>query len=355
MAYALKVKQTVAQNLVRVVTEQIESAISELSDRDLEPQVAIHQARKRIKKIRALIRLVQEELGTLYSYENLLFRDATRRLADIRDAQCAVETFQKLSQRFPSRFGPQAYKSARNGLEERRNDVLGNKAHVQRIMDEVVDTLSKARKRLKSWPIAANDYSALASGHRKVYRRGRRLFTQTQDDQSPEMLHELRKATKYHWYHGRLLKGIRSKRMAKYNVAVKRMADLLGEHQDMAVLRIMLLKHPERYGTYHEIRELLKLIDRRQEELWQQALPLGNLIFLDKPKYIERRMLEDWERWKNTPNKKTSNIKAKPTTTPEPAQGTISDKETEITENIDSDVTAKNLVSESGESQPSSS
>jgi CHAD domain-containing protein len=354
MAYALDSKQTVPQNLVRIVMEQIERAVSELSDSSLEPQVAIHQARKRIKKIRALLRLARQELGTLYRYENLLFRDATRKLADIRDAQCVVETFQKLSQRYPARFGPRAYGSARKGLEERRSIVLDNKAHVQRIMGEVVDTLQKARKRLKSWPLTTNDYSALAAGHRKGYRRGRKLFTQTRDVPSPEIVHELRKAAKYHWYHGRLLKGIRSKRMSKYNAAVKQMTDLLGEHHDMAVLRSMLLKHPERYGTYHEIRELLKLIDRRQAELWQQALPLGNLIFLEKPRYVEKRMLEDWEHWKDAlEQKKSMNIEAKSPATPEPAVRSTSTKQTEITVDIDSDAAEMGIVSDPGESQPS--
>jgi CHAD domain-containing protein len=352
MAYALKVKQSVAQNMVRIVTEQIESAVAELSDKELQPQVAIHKARKRIKKIRALLRLLREELGTLYSYENLLFRDATRRLADIRDAQCAVDTFQKLSQRYPSRFGPQAYKTARHGLEERRNDVLSNKAHVQRIMDEVAETLQKARKRLKSWPLESNDYSALAAGHRKVYRSGRNLFRQTQDAPSAEIVHELRKETKYHWYHGRLLKRIRSKRMAKYNAAVKKMSDLLGEHQDMAVLRIMLLKHPERYGSYHEVRELLKMIDQRQDELWQQARPLGDLIFLEKPKYIEKRMLEGWNSWKKASQKKAAKKEENSDETPVLAQESTSDLETEETENIDPDTRGKDIVNKPSESHP---
>ncbi|MCP4406283.1 MAG: CHAD domain-containing protein [Gammaproteobacteria bacterium] len=125
------------------------------------------------------------------------------------------------------------------------------------------------------------------------------MFTRILNDApSPENIHELRKAVKYHWYHGRLLAKVRPKWMSRYNASVKRIADILGEHNDVAALRVLFLKHPERYGTYHEVRELLKLIDRRQQELWQQAEPLGHLIFLEKPKYIERRMLEDWERWK---------------------------------------------------------
>ncbi|MEN8130449.1 MAG: CHAD domain-containing protein [Pseudomonadota bacterium] len=306
MPYTFDAKQTVPENLIRTVSEQIDRAIAELCDKSLDPPTAVHQARKRIKKIRGVLRLAREEMGELYVYENLLFRDAGRRLADIRDAQAALETFDKLSQKYPAHFRREACHTVRKGLEEGLRKVAGNKAYVEQVINDVVDMLRHARKRLKSWPLSVDHYSALSKGHRKTYRKGRRLFARVYNEPTPENLHELRKAVKYHWYHGRLLRGTQTKRMARYNASVKRMADLLGEHHDMAALRSMLLKHPERYGTYHEIRGLFKLLDRTQEELWRQAEPLGRLIFLEKPKYIERRMLEDWEGWKAAQAQKAS-------------------------------------------------
>jgi CHAD domain-containing protein len=310
MPYKLDSKDTVPENMKRIVEEQIDRAISELTDKELDRLVAIHQARKRIKKIRGLLRLARNELGDLYAYENLLFRDAARKLSDIRDAQAAVETFEKLSQSHPARFAAGgAFRTARMGLEKRRQTVIGNKSYMDRLVAEVVEALRQARKRLKSWPLTTDHYSAMATGHRKTYRQARRLFGQSLQALSPENLHELRKALKYHWYHGRLFSGVRTKWMRRYNASVKRMTDLLGEHRDMTVLRIMLLKHPERYGTYHEVRELLKLIDRRQRQLWEAAEPLGNLIFLERPKHIEKSMLEEWENWKNAREKGTqSNV-----------------------------------------------
>ncbi len=305
MPYKLGSESTVPENIKRIVEEQIDRAISELSDKELDRLVAVHQVRKRIKKIRGVLRLMRKEMGDLYTYENLLFRDAGRKLSDIRDVQAIVETFEKLSQRFPGRFPPGAYRTARLGLEKRRQTIIQNKTYLDRIIAEVVEALRQARKRLKSWPLTTDHYTAMAAGHRKTYGQGRKLFGQSLQSLSPENLHELRKAVKNHWYHGRLFGGVRTKWMSRYNASVKRMADLLGEHRDMAVLRIMFLKHPERYGTYHEVRELLKLIDIRQQELWDQAEPLGNLIFIEKPRYIERRMLEEWENWKNTEAKRT--------------------------------------------------
>jgi CHAD domain-containing protein len=292
-------ESTIPENVTRIVNEQIDRAVAELTDKSLEPLVAIHQARKRIKKIRAVIRLVRKEMGDFYSYENLLFRDMGRKLADIRDAQAALETFEKLGQRFPAHFMPGAYARARIGLKKHRQTTIGNKSYLEKLISEVVDALQYTRKRLVFWPLTTDHFSAMDMGYRKTYRGGRRLFNQALlQAASPENLHELRKAVKYHWYHSRLLCKIHSKCMSRYNTSVKKMADLLGEHHDMALLHSMLLKHPERYGTYHEIMALLELIDRRKKELWEQTKPLGNLIFLEKPRIIEKRMLEKWEEWK---------------------------------------------------------
>jgi CHAD domain-containing protein len=302
MPYKLMPQTKVPENVIRIVNEQIDRAIAELTDKNLEPLTGVYQTRKRIKKIRALIRLVRKEMGEIYNYENLLLRDVGRKLADIRDAQATVETFDKLGQRYPARFVYGAYKRARMGLEKRRQLITDNKTYLDKLINEVVGNLQSIRKRLKSWPLTTDHFSAIDVGYRKTYRRGRWLFNQALQAASPENLHELRKAVKYHWYHGRLLGKIDSKWMLKYNAAVKKMADLLGEHHDMASLHSMLLKHPERYGTYHEIRELLMLIDKRQNELWEQTKPLGNLIFLEKPRIIEKRMLEKWVNWKRAQN-----------------------------------------------------
>lgn len=343
MPYVLDAKQTVPENLVRTVSEQIEQTITELCDKSLDSQTAAHQARKRIKKIRAVLRLARREMAELYAYENLLFRDAGRKLADIRDAQAVSETFDLLSRKYPTRFRGGAYRVAGEGLEKRRQDIIGNKAYVDQVIGDVVGSLEKARKRLKSWPLSTDHYDALGEGHRKIYRRGRQLFKRVRNEPTPENLHELRKAVKYHWYHGRLLSGIRPKRMKKYNTSVKEMADLLGEHHDMAALRSTLLRHPERYGTYHEVRELLKLLDRRQEELWHQAEPLGRLIFLEKPKHIEKRMLEDWEEWKTVQAQQAS----PDVDTELSAAGMIKESATDADKNITGRVISD--VSEKGE------
>ena len=57
----------------------------------------MHEARKDMKKLRALLRLARGELGEeIFGRENACFRDAARELAGTRDADVMLETLDAL-------------------------------------------------------------------------------------------------------------------------------------------------------------------------------------------------------------------------------------------------------------------
>lgn len=59
----------------------------------------IHEARKRFKKIRTLLRAMRSELGTdKYQDENTFFRDIARSVGAVRDAQSLIECLEKLKE-----------------------------------------------------------------------------------------------------------------------------------------------------------------------------------------------------------------------------------------------------------------
>ncbi|MFW6346768.1 MAG: hypothetical protein ACOC0M_10635, partial [Halomonas sp.] len=53
----------------------------------------IHQVRRRCKKVRALLRLVRSSNRPLYERENAAYRDAARRVADLRETTGLIEAF----------------------------------------------------------------------------------------------------------------------------------------------------------------------------------------------------------------------------------------------------------------------
>ena len=51
---------------------------------------AVHETRKSIKKVRALMRLVRTEPGESYTAENAALRGTGRRISEIRDAAALI-------------------------------------------------------------------------------------------------------------------------------------------------------------------------------------------------------------------------------------------------------------------------
>src|SRR5271165_4675242 len=101
MAYRLKRDESVIRGLKRVVREEIESAGTQLSgDRKTSRDECIHEARKSIKKVRALMRLVSPELSDTYARENARLRDIARRLSEFRDAFAIIATFDDLKKKY---------------------------------------------------------------------------------------------------------------------------------------------------------------------------------------------------------------------------------------------------------------
>jgi CHAD domain len=98
MAYRLKEIEDVGVGLRRILLEELAEARSSPGD-DLnrDPSEAIHDARKRFKKCRAVLRLAHSDIDRKeYKALNRSFRDAGRILSPVRDADVLVATVESL-------------------------------------------------------------------------------------------------------------------------------------------------------------------------------------------------------------------------------------------------------------------
>ena len=85
-----------ARALCRVTVEQFDGAIAELVG-GTDVDEAIHDTRKAIKRLRAVLRLVRSPLGEeVYRFENGFLRDTAALIGGPRDAWVAVETIRSL-------------------------------------------------------------------------------------------------------------------------------------------------------------------------------------------------------------------------------------------------------------------
>jgi CHAD domain-containing protein len=299
MAYRLERDESVIAGLKRVLRDEFESATAQLSDKKANRDKAIHEARKSIKKTRALLRLVSAELGGAYPRENARLRDIARGLSAFRDDFVIVETFDDLKKKYRIETRNRLRK-ARAGLVKKRNEA-GTAEVVGIIVDHAAAALARAAGRVDGWPLETDGFAALGPGLKKTYRAGRQALKSVREDPRPESYHELRKLVKDHWYHIRLLESVWTGAMTAYEKSLKDLETWLGNDHNFAVLRERIVAEPAFYGEKKDIDLILDLIGKYQNELRLQSVSLAERIYEEKPGAFTLRMEHLWDTWRHEP------------------------------------------------------
>jgi len=297
MSFQLRTNEPVHAGLMRNVRSQLEKALKHLHasadphQHDSAETDTVGEVRKCFKRIRAVLRLLREELGEdRYHRENYCFRDAARPLTQVRDAGILVETVDKLREHFP-RTAPSAT------LANIRHALLANQNEVSRRVLEQDQAVAKVRQltvqvlaRLGEWRIERDGWAALEPGIGHVYRAAHRALTLAAESSSVAHLHEWRKQTKYLWHQLQLVEPVLGNAGKPLADATHRLSTLLGDDHDLAVLRETLAADPLSYGGHLNLKSVFNLIDRRRAALERQAFALGRQIYQDPAKVFTSRI-----------------------------------------------------------------
>jgi CHAD domain-containing protein len=293
LAFQFKRGEAVPRAIRRIVGEQIAFSADRLrnaplSDRD----EAVHDARKSLKKIRAVIRLMSRELGPVAGAENTLFRDLARKLSALRDAAVLVETLDSLKDQLPEGTNLRLVAEVRTHLETERADITQGIAGPP-VPAAVAFALERACERVRIWPLRATGFAALAPGLRRTFHRGRKALAFVRKNPTPELFHEWRKRVKDHWYHIRLLEGTWTEATRSCERTLKELETCLGDDHNLAVLRERVVAHE----NVPELAGLLVAVDNRQKLLRDRALRLGERLYATRPIDFVRQAEELWDSW----------------------------------------------------------
>lgn len=294
MGYKLR-PQDPAAEVRKVARQGIEKAIEALSVSPSDRGEGVHQARKRFKEMRALLRLVRKPLGPEFKHENQRLRDLGRSLAESRDATAMLESWDLLAKRYPELIADSNFGQVRKRLEDRTAQAGGDTADLDRHIAQAIEELNALGARIDSWPLKTNGFDLLANGIGRTYADGCAELAKVRLDLSDEQLHQWRKRVKDHWYQTRLLAPSWPKLMALRSDTLKRLADMLGDDHDLAVMRELMQAQPQLFGD-DNLRERLGIaIAQRRGELQSAALKLGDELYLEAPKDLVARWQRYWE------------------------------------------------------------
>jgi CHAD domain-containing protein len=256
---------------------------------DPDPAELVHEARKAIKRVRALARLLRSELGEKeFKRVNDSLRDAGRRLAGARDAEVRLETLDGLIERHPKALALEGVERLRERLERERTQ-MGEPADRKQVLEDI----ATMRRQLAQWNIVDHDFQALAPGLRRIYREGRRRYAHVKHEHADDAqaLHDWRKRVKSLYYALDMLGGKKAPGARRATRQADRLGDMLGEDHDLWMLSAYLQEHADALVGESSAREtLLKRIGRRRERLRKRSLKLGARLYGRKPGAFARRI-----------------------------------------------------------------
>ncbi len=298
-------------------------------------ETAVHETRKALKRLRALLRLLEGELGpATFARENAVLRDVARSLSGARDAAVMLATLDALIERHPRALG------RRRGVLELRRRVRAEHARMERltladpaVRAAVLGDLYAFRLRAAAWSLSERDGIRLIEADlARLYRQGRTRYLRVVRRRGDRMLtmHEWRKRVKDLRYAAEMLErrdvdGSRtsggsgssgsgkpggsgksggSRKSGDADGELRRLVrradalgELLGEEHDLAVLAEHLRAGArgeganETWDAGRRTRDaLLERISRRRRAQRKRALRDGKRLYREDPDAFIRRV-----------------------------------------------------------------
>ena len=290
MTYRFKLQEPIAEGVRRIGLEQIDIAAAKLGSKDDIP-AAIHDARRCLKRLRALLRLIRPGLtDTVYRRETERLAGTGKLLSGARDLFVMQQTLAKLEDRFGAmpdggterlrKLLAQGHaRSRRSGADARRQALL---------------RLDQARRLFTGRAAGKIELEHVVDGLEAAYRKARKAFRHAYKEPSDETFHAWRKKVQLHWRHMSLLSRGWPEAMSARAGEAKELSRLLGEDHDYSVL---LAFAGEPGASRLEPGDLEALAERCracQADLRAQAKPRGERLFAERPDDLKERVTLYW-------------------------------------------------------------
>lgn len=249
---------------------RLRRCVERLENPELRPGWVIHEVRKDLKRSRALLRLAEQELPTRRLEKRC--GSAARRLSALRDADAAGETIARLRERADARQLV-ALDELAEWLPRQIVDLDGEPGLPRPIAMKVSGSLRKVAGQLESMSFESVDAAALDRGLAASWQDTDSAFRRIMDKPKLIRFHAFRKTVKRELYQ-RELSGRPLDRMER--ATLKKLADVLGELQDLDVLRATMRSADCWRGPVR------RLVKQTMRELKGRAIRLGGGRYPEK-------------------------------------------------------------------------
>lgn len=291
----------------RVTMEQLERAAGGYFQARGSIGPAVHESRKAVKRVRALLRLVRGELpDRIYEFENTSLRDTSRLIAQVRSSQGVLDAAESIQRIYGDLLAEGTFEEMRLRLSRRRDLAELQAVEDPNTVGRVVRGLERAYHRFESWPTdpearevygmgIRDSYAAIATGLSRTYDLGRHRMVTAYRRGGPGDFHEWRKRAKDMRHQMEFLAPLWPEVVVGTAMTLERLGNILGDDNDLAELSTLLSSRPDLCPEPRERSLFRALAAQRRSELQLASEILGRRVYAERPKSLSARFSEYWE------------------------------------------------------------
>lgn len=289
MSFQLNFEVPVQESFRTISSELVENAIAECRNENLTDHVKIHEARKKCKRVRALLRIVKPNVKSKYKTADLFFRNLSGTLSDERDNQVIIETLKFLHEKEHS---PILKKEIESIISKLSTTVNSKPTYplVQNFEKEIL----LGNDILQSLKIKKSYFKSLRGGIKETYKLGRIGMKAVIKNPNINNYHEWRKQVKYHLYHLELLIDIWPSLILTNIEETHSLSEMLGKDHDLSLLKENIHNKNITF-TKKAYTKILSAITSEQKLLREKIKRLGLKIYAEKQDHLIKRLESYWE------------------------------------------------------------
>jgi len=274
MNYRFDLTLPVEAEFRRIAGEEIDAIETLLRDAPEGRQRAVHGARKGLKRLRGLLKLIKEGNPDFAGSENERLGNISRNLSVARDADALIEALDRLSDHSLKRKDVMRIGPIRAYLEQRRDRIVHEQMESATVIHEVLEGLKDSRASFDSASLSGESLELLANGYDRMLAKARKSMKKAGSKREAEAFHDMRKALKHHWMHLQLLEDMPGVLPARKKRA-ERLGNKLGQLNDIYNMFEVLDREGGEIAEPEAERLLRKALRKRESSLRKNSLKLA--------------------------------------------------------------------------------
>jgi len=256
MSFQLRRNQTLGANLQRVCRKQVEGALEIVRGEKEANDTPVHETRKHLKKARAALQMVSDEIGPRFKKQDHCFRDIARLISDVRDAEVRLQTVRQL-QEITQRTSQQTFRKTEELLLAELEHFMAAFADWQK---QAAPPLEKLQEEIEAWPVDNLDCKNIRCAVQRAYKAARHALACAKSKPTPENFHEFRSEAKRLLYQLRILRPINPLVIGALIDDLDSVGEVFGRSHDLYFLGERL-RRVDSQPPARETRELVAVIE----------------------------------------------------------------------------------------------